>query len=74
MSKSLPIAEAFYLGYSLLFFFNNVTSHSVYANNILRIGEMNKNSSNKQAWLPNSWYEKNNAQIEQSISYQTITG
>lgn len=69
MSKSLPIAEAFYSGYSLLFFFDNATSYSIYANNLLCIGKINKSSSNKQVWLSNNWYEKDNAQIEQSISY-----
>ena len=74
MSKALPIAEALYPGYSLLFLFDNATSHSVYANNALRTGGMNKNSSGKQAWLRNGWYEKDNAQIEQPMSYQTVTG
>ena len=34
---------------------------------------MNKSSSGKQVWLRNGWYEKDNAQIEQSMSYQTVT-
>lgn len=74
VSKALPIAEALYPGYSLLFLFDNATSHSVYANNALRTGGMNKSSGGKQAWLRNGWYEKDNAQIEQPMSYQTVTG
>ncbi len=35
VTKTLPIAEAFYPGYSLFFFFNNATSHSVYAKDAL---------------------------------------
>lgn len=31
VNKALPITEALYLGYSLLFLFDNATSHSVYA-------------------------------------------
>lgn len=64
ISKTLPITEVFYLGYSLLFFFNNAISHLVYANNALCTGGMNKSFGDKQAWLRNSWYEKNNAQIK----------
>lgn len=48
VSKALYIAKALYLGYLLLFLFDNITSHSVYANNILHTGEMNKNSGSKQ--------------------------
>lgn len=54
VNKSLPIAEALYSGYSLLFLFNNATSYSVYANNALRTGGINKNSGGNQAWLCNS--------------------
>lgn len=45
VSKTLPIVEVLYSGYSLLFFFDNTISHSVYANNALRTGRMNKSSS-----------------------------
>lgn len=47
VSKALPIVEVLYSGYSLLFFFDNITSHSSYANNALRIGGMNKSSGGK---------------------------
>lgn len=36
VTKALPIAEALYPGYSLLFLFDNATSHSVYAKDALR--------------------------------------
>ena len=61
VSKALSIAKALYPDYSLLFLFDNATSHFVYANNALRTREMNKSFGDKQAWLRNSWYEKNNA-------------
>ena len=48
MNKALPIAEALYPGYSLLFLFDNATNHSVYADNALRIGNMNKRLGGKQ--------------------------
>lgn len=35
VTKASPVAEAFYPGYSLLFLFDNATSHSVYAKNAL---------------------------------------
>ena len=41
-NKALPIAEVLYPGYSLLFLFNNATSHFVYAQNALRTAQMNK--------------------------------
>lgn len=37
VKKALPIAEAFYPGYSLLFLFDNATSHSVYAKDALQV-------------------------------------
>ena len=47
VSKVLFIAKAFYLGYSLLFLFDNATSYSVYANNALHIRGINKSSNGK---------------------------
>ena len=35
VNKALPIAKAFYLGYSLLFLFDNETNHSIYAKDTL---------------------------------------
>lgn len=35
VNKALPITEALYSGYSLLFLFDNTTSHSVYAKDAL---------------------------------------
>lgn len=61
VSKALPITKVLYPDYLLLFLFENATSYSVYANNALRIKEVNKNSSSKQAWLRNGGYEKDNA-------------
>ena len=47
VTKALPIAEALYPGYSLLFLFDNVTNHSVYIDNTLYIIRMNKRSGEK---------------------------
>ena len=35
--KALPIAKALYLEYSLLFLFDNATSYSVYAKDVLQV-------------------------------------
>lgn len=56
VNKALPIAEAFYSGYSLLFFFDNATSHSVYAKDALQVKDMNKGPGGKQSQLRNGWY------------------
>ena len=41
-AKVLPIAEALYLRYELLFIFDNVTSHAIYAKDALQVTYMNK--------------------------------
>lgn len=48
VNKALPIAEALYPGYSLLFLFNNATSHSVYAKDALQVKDMNKGVGSQQ--------------------------
>lgn len=42
VTKDLPTAQALYPGYSLLFIFDNATSHAVYAKDALRAKNMNK--------------------------------
>lgn len=63
VNKVLPIAEALYPGYSILFLFDNATSHSVYAQNVLRIAQMNKGIGKQQPWLHDGWHEKDGARI-----------
>ncbi len=53
VNKALPIAEALYPGYSLLFLFDNATSYSVYAKDALQVHEMNKGPGGQQAQLRN---------------------
>lgn len=57
-NKALSIAQALYPGYSLLFLFDNATSHSVYKQNALQIKNMSKGPSKKQAFLRNGWFER----------------
>lgn len=40
--KALYIAQALYLEYKLLFIFNNIISHSIYAKNALKFKHINK--------------------------------
>lgn len=63
---------ALYPGYSLLFLFDNATSHSIYADNALCTTWINKKSGRKQVWLCNGWYEKDENHIEQPMSYQGL--
>lgn len=53
VNKALPIAEALYPGYSLLFLFDNATSHSVYVKDALQVKDMNKGCGGKQPVLRN---------------------
>ena len=55
MKKALPIAEALYPGYSLLFLFDSATSHSVYAKDALQVKDMSKGIGGKQPQLRNGW-------------------
>ena len=51
IERALPIAEALYPGYNLLFLFDNATSHSTYADDALRASEMNKRDGGQQPFL-----------------------
>lgn len=57
VSKALLIAKALYSGYSLLFLFDNATSHSVYAKNALQVKDMNKGPGGKQGQLHDGWFD-----------------
>ena len=66
--KALPIAEAFYPGYFLLFLFDNATSHSVYAKDALQVQNMNKGSGRKQPILRDGWFDNGAGRITQSMN------
>ena len=55
-NKALPIGEALYLNYELLFMFDNATSHAIYAKDALQVGNMNKGSGGQQPFLRPGWY------------------
>lgn len=70
VNKVLPIVEALYSSYSLLFLFDNATSYSVYAQDALRTTQIIKKVGGKQPWLRNGWFQKNGIRIIQPIFFQ----
>ena len=74
VNKALPIAEALFLGYSLLFLFDNATSHLVYAKDALQAKDMNKVIGGQQAQLRNGWFIDNGVVINQPMSFQGPDG
>ena len=74
VNKALPIAEALYPGYSLLFLFDNATSHSVYAKDVLQVKDMNKGAGGQQPRLRNGWFYRHGIQVDQPIDFQGDNG
>lgn len=74
MKKALPIAEALYPGYSLLFLFDNAISHFVYAKDALQVKDINKGIRGKQLQLRNGWYNLNGMRTVQPTSFQNEEG
>ena len=62
-SKALPIAEALYPGYELLFMFDNATSHAIYAKDELQVAHMNKGPGGQQPFLRQGWYAAPDGEI-----------
>lgn len=56
MKKALPIGEALYPGYALLFLFDNAISHLIYAPDALQVAHMNKVSGGCQSYLRLGWF------------------
>jgi len=72
LNKALPVAESLYPGYQLLFFFDNATSHSVYAEDALRVSKMNKGEGGNQAILRDGWYKNGDTFILQQMFYEIV--
>lgn len=70
VTKALLIAEAFYPRYLLLFFFDNAISHLIYTKDAFQARKMNKSIGGRQEQLQNGWFDKDNIQINQLISFQ----
>ena len=56
VKKALPIEEALYPNYTLLFLFENATSHSIYALDALQVAHMNKRSGGQQSYFRPGWF------------------
>jgi hypothetical protein len=65
--EALPITEALYPGYSLLFLFDNAISHCVCAPDALQVKNMAKGPGGKQSFLRDGWFEKD------GVCYQPIS-
>lgn len=48
INKALLFVKSLYLGYKLLFIFDNIKNFSIYAKNILQVAYRNKRLSNQQ--------------------------
>ncbi len=70
VTKALLISKVFCPGYSFLFFFDNTTSHSVYAKDMLQVKDLNKNIRGKQLQLRNRWYNLDGVHTVQAIIFQ----
>lgn len=55
IKKILPIDEFLYLGYELLFLFNNATSHTIYVSDGIQVAYMNKKSGDQLIFLRLRW-------------------
>ena len=62
-SKALPIAEALYPEYEILFMFDNATSHAIYAKDALQVAQMNKGPGRQQLFLRQGWYAAPDGEI-----------
>lgn len=51
--------KLYYPGYQFLFLFDNITSHTIYSKDALRVSKMNKSIGRQQPFLRDDWFEKN---------------
>src|SRR4029077_6050341 len=70
--QAIPIAEALYPGYQLLFLFDNATSYSVYAGDALTVKAMNKGEGGAQPILRNGWYHDGHDTVVQEMFYTKV--
>lgn len=68
IKKALPIREALYPNYILLFLFDNTTSYSIYAPDILQIAQMNKGSEGQKSYFrPEQFVSPNQKMVIQEM-------
>ncbi|KAI0999515.1 hypothetical protein K3495_g8683 [Podosphaera aphanis] len=74
-AKAILIAKALYPGYSLLFLFDNATSHAVFSDDALRTCDTNKRCGGKQAWLWDGFFHDSfGVRHEQWMYFETNIG
>ena len=61
-----------YLGYELLFIFDNATSYAIYAKDPLQVTHMNKSLGDQQFFLQADWYKNINGEIITQQMYMLV--
>lgn len=56
------------------FFFNNVTSHSIYAKGVLQVQDINKGAGGQQPQLRNGWFYCHGIQVDQPTDFKGDNG
>ncbi len=69
VNKALPIAKVLHPGYSLLYLFENETSHSVYARDTLQTKDMNIRFEGKQLILRNGGFHQRDLCITKPMNF-----
>ena len=73
INKALLIPKSLYSGYELLFMFDNVTSHSIYAKNEWQVAYINKEPGGQHLFFRVGWYtDPNRELIIQDMSITNI--
>ncbi|PWW79104.1 hypothetical protein C7212DRAFT_153062 [Tuber magnatum] len=67
LNSAIKIFEAVYPGYQGLFLYDNASSHSSYADDALRVQNMNLGSGGEQAVLRDGYFIKNGVQTIQKM-------
>lgn len=74
VKKTLPFVKALYPNYSLLFLFNNTTSHFIYTKDTLEAKNINKRSKRKEPILHDRWFDQNNIWIIYFMNFNQKNG
>ena len=67
IQTALVLAEEQYPGYGLVFFFDNATSHLIFADDALRVCKMSMRPGGQQPFLRDGWYVKDGVRVSQSM-------
>ena len=68
----MPIAQALYPRYQIIFIFNNAKNHAVFFKYALQVADISKGVGGVQSFLYNRWYKKNQQRQIQFIWYSKL--